>query len=457
MNSDVKLKPSAYFGYTIVDVGNSLGFAAMGAFLTVFYTDVLGISPVTAGIIMIIARIWDGINDPIMGFLVQSRKPGKTGKYRPFLLWGGIPLAFSAALVFLPIKTSSNALAVVFAATTYILYGMLYTVVLVPYGSLATVMTRKVEERSLLSVCRSIGGGVGSLPATILFPMFVWLDADKTHIDGKKLFLGMCIIGIFMIIAYSCGYAFSKETVVDNSYTEKIKVWKTLTEVLTDRAFVVMSLVGCLLMASANYLNSVNIYIFKDYFGKGGLVSLYTIISYAPMVIMIPFVNLIIRKIGKKEISIIGLAVSTVASFALFISKTTNPYVYMIMSFFVNLGVSFMTLEIWAMAMDIIDHREMVSGKREEAADYSIFTFMRKVGQALAALAPVFLGLAGYDTDKVGTIQSAETIQKMYSVATFVPFVMFALMLILMILYPLNRKKSEEMKVKLQEMRDSQK
>ena len=125
----------------------------------------------------------------------------------------------------------------------------------------------------------------------------------------------------------------------------------------------------------------------------------------------------------------------------------------MIMSFFVNAGVSFMTLEIWAMAMDVIDHQEMVTGRREEASNYAVFTFMRKVGQAIGALAPVFLGLVGYDTDLVGKGQSAATVSGMYSVATLVPFIMFAVMLVLMIAYPLNKKKAEEMKNTLKEMR----
>lgn len=455
MKKDDKLSISNYLGYTLVDVGNSLAFAAMGSFLTVFYTDVLGISPFVAGIIMIVARIWDGINDPIMGFLAQARKPKKSGKYRPFLIWGGVPLAFSAALVFLPISSlissEHKVIMIIFAAFTYILYGMLYTVVLVPYGSLATVMTRKTDERSLLSVCRSIGGGIGSLPASIIFPMLVWADKEKTQLDSSKLFGAMCIIGILMIVMYCIGYKCTRETVPPSN--NKVNVTESLKSIIKDKTFVIMSIEGCLLMASANYLNSVNVYIFKDFFGNGGLVALYTVIAYAPMVIMIPFVNKIINKIGKKEISVIGLAVSAVSSLILFVFRFDNAVAYMIMSFFVNAGVSFMTLEIWAMAMDVIDHQEMVTGRREEASDYAVFTFMRKVGQAIGALAPVFLGLVGYDTKLVGKGQSSSTVSGMYSVATIVPFVMFAIMLVLMILYPLNRKKAEEMKNTLKEMR----
>ena len=438
-----------YAGYTIIDIGDSLAFAAMGSFLSVFYTDVLGISTAAATVIMVAARIWDGINDPIMGFFVQSRHAGKHGKYRPYILFGGIFMSVVAALVFLPVNQyfgiTSNAALIAWAATTYILYGMLYTVVLVPYGSLASVMTQRVNERSLLSVCRSIGGGIGSLPAAIIFPMVVWADSAKTVLDGTKLFVAMAIVAIIMIIMYITGVSCTKENVPPQEDGEKLSIGQTFRSVIHDKAFVLVSLIGCLLIASSTYLNTVNVYIFKDYFGNGSLTSLYTIIAYLPMLIMIPLVNLVIKKIGKKEINVIGLAISTVASLILFLIKTDSSIVYMILSFFVNCGVSFITLEIWAMAMDVIDHQEMLTGVRREAADYAIFTFMRKVGQALAAFAPMLLGLAGYDTDLVGMGQSAETVSAMYSVATFVPFVLFALMLVLMLAYPLNRKKSLEM------------
>ena len=166
------LKFVNYLGYGIADLGNNIAFAAVGSYLTLFYSDVLGahfdentsaawLSAVTA--IMIIARIWDAINDPIMGWLAQRAKPTKWGKFRHYLLFGGIPLAFSAVLMFLPIPDMSLAECIVFALITYIAYGMIYTVVLVPYGSLATVMTRDVRERTeshtraILKALRSSG------------------------------------------------------------------------------------------------------------------------------------------------------------------------------------------------------------------------------------------------------------------------------------------------------------
>lgn len=445
-----KLKAKNYIGYALCDVSGMLAFSALGAYLSVFYTDILKIGTGTVFIIMLIARLWDGINDPIMGFLAQRRAPGKAGKFRPFILWGGIPLAVASVLTMTYIPNLSHGAYVAYAAATYILYGMLYTVVLVPYGSMASVMTRQENERSILSMCRSVGGGIGSLPATMLFPLLVF--TDKT-LDSDKLFIAMCFIGIAMAALYTLSYSWTKEYIPSPAVKEHVRALKVIGSLLKNRAFVIMSVVGCLLMAASMYLNTINVYLFKDYYGKAGLLTLVTVASYIPMLAMIPIVNKLISSFGKKAISIIGLAISTLTMLLVWLIRPQNPWVYIAASFFLNLGSGFLTLEVWAMAMDVIDAQELQTGRREEAVSYSVFTFMRKVGQALAALAPLLVGLVGYDSDLVGTGQNAATLEGMYTVATLVPCVMYAVMLILMIIYPLGKKEMNEMHAALKELR----
>ncbi|NMP36822.1 MAG: MFS transporter [Clostridiales bacterium] len=452
MDNQKTLTTKNYIGYAFCDAGGMLAFSAMGSYLSVYFTDILKISTSAVFIIMLVARIWDGINDPIMGFFVQARKPSKHGKYRPYLIGGGIPLAVSVVLIFTYIPGLSSGAYIAIAAATYILYGMLYTVVCVPYGSLASVMTVRENERSLLSVFRSIGGGVGSIPTAILFPMLVLVD---NKLDSGRLFTAMLIIAVLMIIMYFIGFSWTRENVPPEENPHKMRFSETLKSLLKNRAFVLMSIVGCLLMASSMYMGTVNVYLFKDYFGKGGLLTVLTIISYAPMVIMIPFVNKMIKNFGKKEISVVGLAISCAASFIVFVLRVTNPWIYILMNAFINLGVGFLTLEVWAMAMDVSDYQELKTKKREEAVNYAVFTFMRKVGQALAALAPFFVGLVGYDSELVGLGQNTETLKGMYTVSTLVPFIMFAVMLACMILYPLNKKKTVQMREELAKQREA--
>lgn len=453
-----KLRFKNYAGYTLVDFANNLAFCVMSSYLTVYCNDILGISGAVVSAILIAARIWDAINDPIMGFLVQRRRPRKNGKYKPFILYGGLPLAVASVLVFTKIS-DSLAFNTFWVAFFYIAYGMLYTVLLVPYGSLASVMTNKENERSLLSVCRSIGAGIGNLP-TFIFPVFVMTAGlQGNQMDENRLFWAMVIIAAAMCVIYAVSYKCIDEKIVIEQNSTKTKVTTVIKNILKDRAFVVMSLLGCLLMAVQMYTNTVNLYLFKDYFQNSSINTVYMVVSYAPMVIMMPFVNKMIQKFGKKEICVTGLAISTVASFltyALQIGKD-NVWTFIILAVFVNIGIGFLTLEVWAMAADIIDHQEWKTGHREEASNYAIFTFMRKVGQAIAALAPWFVGLAGYDSTKAGTgiSQGEEVLRGMYNAATIVPAVLFAVMLVLAVLYPLNKKTTQKMHEDLAEKHES--
>ena len=452
-----KLSAKNYIGYTICDTANNLAFCVMGTYLATYCTDILGITGAVVTAVFWIARIWDAINVPMMGTIVQRKKPGKGGKYRPFILWSGFPLAISAVLVYalgvLKEPASHETLNIIYVAATYILYGMIYTVMSVPYGSLAMVMTDKDNERSNLSVCRAIGGGFGNIPQ-LLFPVFVMVGGDDgQQMDGKRLFFAMCIVAVLMMIIYVFSYSWTKERPeLLQISNEQVHITSTLKDIIKDRAFVTMSLIGGLVIALQLYINSANVYLFKDFYQKSGFGTIYLAISYLPMALMIPFANKMIRKWGKKEICLVGFIISAVAAAVCWLGHFTNIWVYIALAFFVNLGIGFVVLEVWAMCGDIVDHQEWVTGKREEATNYAVFTFMRKMGQALAAIVPLLIGVIGYDKDAIGA-QSQKVLDGIYNVATLGQLLLIALMLVLILLYPLSKKKTEQMQSELQALR----
>ena len=444
-----KLSAKNYIGYTICDTANNLAFCVMGTYLATYCTDILGITGAVVTAIFWIARIWDAINDPMMGTIVQRKKPGKAGKYRPFILWSGFPLAVSAVLVYTHF-TGNLTFNTIYVAATYIVYGMIYTVMSVPYGSLAMVMTDKENERSNLSVCRAIGGGFGNLPQ-LLFPILVMTNGQQ--MDGKRLFYAMCIIAVMMMLLYVLSYRWTKERPeLLQISNEQVHITSTLKDIVKDRAFVTMSLIGGLVIALQLYINSANVYLFKDFYQKSGFGTIYLVISYLPMALMIPFANKMIRNWGKKEICLVGFLISAVAALICWLGHFTNIWVYIALAFFINLGIGFVVLEVWAMCGDIVDHQEWVTGKREEATNYAVFTFMRKMGQALAAIVPLLIGVIGYDKNAIGA-QSQQVLDGIYNVATLGQLLLIVLMLVLILLYPLNKKTTDRMQQELQAQR----
>ncbi len=164
------LKMPDYIGYALGDTACCLVFGLVTSLLQKFYTDIFGLGPLFIMLMMVGARIWDAINDPIMGRIADTIKVSRWGRYRPWFLYASVPLTLASILMFVkwPGMEEGSVGMMVYATVTYVLFGMCYTALQIPYGSLASVVTTDEKERTKLSVFRSVGAGVGSLPVFLL-------------------------------------------------------------------------------------------------------------------------------------------------------------------------------------------------------------------------------------------------------------------------------------------------
>lgn len=456
-------------GYALGDTAGTLTNGLVTPFQLMFYTDVLHIESGKAAVLLLIARIWDAINDPLWGAFVDSRKPTKYGRFRPYILGASVPLALAAFLMFLKIPGLTAAQYLVYAGITYIFFGMMYTGTSIPYGSLASVVTDDEIERSSLSMFRSIGAGIGGLPAQMLLPLLVYSYNDKTGekdlLDPKKLSAAVAIIAVISVFTYFAHFKMTKERVTSlpRKDGEKFNIFRTLRDLVSNREFVTISLVSMLLIAFQQYTQTNYNYLFKDYYGKPGLFALVTVCTYVPMALFIPFMGRLIRKFGKKEICAAGMAFSAVINLVMyfigFTSLAGNPYVFLALTFFSGAGMTFLVLEIWALAMDVIDYHELRTGRQEEGTCYSLFTFMRKIGQTLAGSGAAFLlQFIGYssDAESIGN-QSGEVLEKLYGITTLVPAVALAAGFILItFFYKFSKKNLALMHTELEKKRNTQ-
>ena len=455
-------------GYAMGDMGGLLTFSLIGAFQNKFYTDVLHINPAKIVVLILVARLWDAINDPIWGAFIDSRKPTRHGRFRPYIFWFSIPLAVSAVLMFTVIPGLSEAKYLLFAYITYILYGMMYTAVNIPYGSLASVVTDDEKERSSLSMWRSIGAGVGGLPGTILLPMLVYtttISADGTKIqtlNGTKLTIGVLILSVISVAVYFGHFKLTKERIAPPKKQESnYNAFKTMGDLIKNRAFVMLCLASMLLIAFQFYYQSTFTYLFADYYHKAGLYSMVTICTYLPMAILIPIMNKLIEKFGKKELCAVGMAFAAVSSFVLFFIKTDSPYVFLAFTFLSGLGQTFLVLEIWALVMDVIDYHEIRTHRREEGTAYAFFSFTRKLGQTLAGVGlNALLALINYNSEasEQGLALPEEVLDKLYDISTLVPAIVLALMAVILAFgYNLSKKKLAVLHTELDQIRQNEK
>ena len=455
-----KLTVRNYVGYAMGDMAGVITFGTIGSFLQMFYTDILHISLGSITILMMVARIWDAVNDPMCGSLIDSRKPTKYGRFRPYVMWFSIPLAIAFILTFYKIPGLSEKQYLAYAYITYIFYGMMYTAVNIPYGSMASVMTEDTTERSTLSVIRSLGAGFGTLLSQILLPLFVYSTVAATgakYLDEKKLFHGVLILALISLLVYNGFFHLTAEKIAPVKNQEKESLVRTFIKLGHNRAFMSLCLASMLLIAGSMYTQTVFNYLFKNYYEKPGLFSMVTIATYLPMLILMPFTGKLVRSFGKKSVCAFGSIFAAIAFLILFFLHTQNPYIFLGVVIISGFGLSSFTLEVWAMVSDVIDYHELQHDRREEGTTYACFSFYRKLGQTLAGIGgSMALAAIGYSTAEGAIVQQASVNEGIYNIATLVPFVMYLLMfLLLQFGYPLTKEQVEEVKVKLHEKRRS--
>lgn len=443
-------------GYALGDMGGLLTFGLVSSFLNMFYTDVLQIPLHQIMILMFIARIWDAINDPLWGSFIDSRKPTKYGRFRPYILGASIPLAIAAVLMFTKIPGLSPAQYLIFAYITYIFYGMMYTGTNIPFGSLASVITDDSQERSSLSMWRSIGAGFGGLPAQILLPLFVYttLESGEKILDSKKLTLAVAVLAVLTVLIYYLHFKLSKERISlpPKQNQSEYSIVKSIKALSKNKPFIVLCVVSMLLIAFQMYTQTTYNYLLKNFYNKPGWYAFTTVCTYLPMACFLPFMGKLIRRFGKKELCSAGLLFAAAVNIIMYLIRFTplinNPVVFLVMLLFSGTGQTFLVLEVWALVMDVIDYHDFLSGRREEGTAYAFYSFTRKLGQTLAGVGTnALLGVIGYDVNATQTIgQTAEVNAKLYDISTLIPAIVLTVMFVLLgFCYNLSKKRLEEL------------
>lgn len=453
-----------YIGYAMGDTACCLVFGLVTSFLQKFYTDIFFLDPLFIMLMFIGARVWDAINDPIMGRIADTIKISKWGRYRPWFLWAAGPLILSTVLMFIrwPGLTGDvNYVGTcIYATVTYVMFGMSYTMLQIPYGSLASVVTTDEKERTKLSVFRSIGAGVGSVPA-VLIASFCYETVGKNPETGRDIEVMQytpIIIGVAVVAAIALGmlilaFFSNKERVIAKpTKREKGETMSIIKDLFKNRAFLSVSVASMLLLAGQMFTQSFYLYLFDDYFGKSWMNLVSTVCTYAPMAIFMFFTPKMVRKFGKKEICGVGMILAAVANLGMFALRGVDPgilaYLFMVLCFVSGMGLAFIILQVWSMATDAIDEIEIKTNRRDDGTAYSFFMFFRKLGQVIAAVAVNGALLAmNYDNTK-GAIQTSENLSVMYDLATIIPAVLFGLMaVVLLVWYPLSKKKVAQLQV----------
>jgi glycoside/pentoside/hexuronide:cation symporter, GPH family len=440
-------------GYLFGDFGNDFFFMLVLAFLMVFYTDVMHLNPAAVGGLFVIARLWDAFADIAWGRFIDTRKTGKNGKFRPWILRMSFPLVITGVLMFVYIPGMSDGFYLAYAYVTYIVWGTLYSTVNIPYGSMASVMTADPVERTALSSWRTVGSQLAGLVINVVGPIILFVDNKAVP---SRFFMAALIFGLLAIACYIACYRLTTERIVVDE-TEKPKAQKgaTMKGLVKNKPLIWFLLGSLIFMINLMLIGAVNVYLFKDYFGSAKALSIVGLIQAGAVFVIAPFIQKLVKRFGKKEVASIGILVAGIAYLILYLLPNLSVTQFIGLLAIAKLGEGVFNLIIWAFVTDIIDYHEYLTGLREDGTIYAIYSMARKIGQAVAGgVGAAAIAAVGYNSTL--EVQTAETLSGIHMIGTLVPALIFlTVFIIITFLYPLNKKRTNKLATDLAEKRSN--
>ncbi len=451
-NQSTNIRPFGWrdkVGYMFGNIANDFTFIFASLFLQVFYTDVLGINAGLVGTMFLLSRVVDAFTDTFMGRIADRAKATKAGKFKPWLLRACGPVALASFLMYQTFTVNSPMIVrIIYMFVTYLFYGSIcYTAINIPYGSMASVISDEADHRASLSTFRGLASMIPQILIGVVMPMFLYKTLDDgTKLANAEVFpIAALVMSIVAVIGYILCYFLCTERIKPTETTETTSFKDTLKTLSGNKALIGICLVYICFLGAQMLNQTINNYIFKDYFSNTMGLTVMNAAGFLPALILAPLSVPLARKFGKKELGIFAAVLGSVAFGGLFLMRTSNMWLYVVINIVGLLGFGLFNLIIWAFISDVIDDQEVRSGKREDGTIYAICSFARKLGQAIAsALGGWSLALIGYaEGSTIG--QTEEVMNGIYNIATVVPTILYLIVgLCLAFIYPLNKKKVAE-------------
>ncbi|MEG0897898.1 MAG: glycoside-pentoside-hexuronide (GPH):cation symporter [Ruthenibacterium sp.] len=441
-------------GYMLGDLGGCCTEQYRAMFLATFYTLVLKVNPFHIAILMLITKIWDAVNDPIIGAILDSRKAGKGGKFIPWMRAFSFPMAVLCVLGFVNVSNLQYGLRIGYMFVSYVLYEALYTCVNVPFGSLSSVMTDDVNQRTDLSRFRSMGGTIFMTVIVMTGPLFLY--KDNQPVAGNFLMLAaICALIGLLCIQVTCVLCKERVILPQRSQDVKFNWWHVMKEIARNKALLGMMFSSLAGMIGASIVNGLNTYLFRDYFGNVKLMAISGMLSTVYAIITFVLTKFVAQKFGKKEWCMYGAGFAAIVFAIMFVFPVKNPILFIVLNGLCYLGASGMQVLVWAMVNDAIDYHELQTGERNEGIVYSSYSFFRKLASAVSGSATsLVLGFIGYNVNT--PVQTEAVVNSIWKAYTGIYVIGYAAaVLILYLVYPLTKAKTAEMLKQLAEKRAS--
>lgn len=412
-------------GYACGDLGGCMTFALMGSIVTRYYTNVLQVNTVVLATMLLVWNVWDAVNDPLMGALmdkVLAKHHGQGGKFRPWLLRSA-PCVAITFIIFFTVPTyfkGVTMLVVLFFCK--ILYEGFYTMFNIPMGSMLSAMADTDGERAALSSARGFGSMIGNIIPMIIMPQLLAKFGDTSKAFG----IGATLCAIVGFVFCMLHYAWTEErhvSVAPSESNDSVKLTDILNVFRVNRPFLALCIHGICICTMQYVSSTLGTYMYGDVLGNIGMMSMASAVSMPLGILALIITPKIADKVGLERMIRICLLTASAIYFVLFgalMVASVPAIAYMLISS-IAMGLASVSIYMqWGLVGEAIDYNEMITGKRTEGSIYGTFNLTRRIGQTVGNSAAVLaLGWIGYQAG--AATQTAGTLTGIKALVVLIP------------------------------------
>lgn len=434
------------------DIGPGMTANLLAFSFLIFLTTAAGLSPVAAGSVLAIGRIWDAINDPFIGYL-SDRTQTRWGRRYPWMVLGAIPFGLSFFLMWVVPAWESETARFWYYVVVSLFFQVFYTVINLPYATLTAELTKDYDERTELTAFRlasSLFGAISALGLGLVITQLIEDVQRQYWVLGAIVSL-LAVIPLLLCVAGTYPYAVRRGALQPEttSTSDSMPFLQQVKVVFQNRAF--LFVVGIYLFAWLALQMTASIIPFYATFWMGlDSYFLAALLVQGTAILMMYFVNRLSRRLGKQEIFYIGIGTWIIAQIALFFVQPGQVAALYLLCVVVSFGVATAYVVPWAMLPDVIELDELQTGQRREGVFYAFMTLLQKVGLGLGLfLVSLALQFSGFVSGAAEQSDSA-----LLAIRIFigpVPMVLLILSVVLARFYPINRQAHEAMLLQLAE------
>lgn len=420
----------ARLGYGVGDVANNLYWATVSLFLLYFYTDVLGLPSTTAGLTIMIALIWDGLIDPLVGAFA-NRARTRWGRYRPFLLFASLPLSLSFMLLFLPIDVPGVSLAA-FALGSQMLFRTAFAFTGIPYSSLSAALTTDSEDRNRLTAVRMMfATGTGLVIAFSTLPLVALFGGGRNGFFGVAVLYGLVALGVHLLC-----FARTRETIAVAEHGPAPTAAELVRTVVQNRAFLIVFAATALVTIGGAIGSKVLLYFFKYNLDRPDLTNIALALSTGTVFLSVPVWSRVTRFTSKRFVWLCGAVISAFAATSIYFAAEAGIGILLALLVLQGVGTAAFYLTFWSMLPDTVEYGEFRTGTRAEGVVFGLTTFAQKAALGLG------IGLLGVLLDGIGyranAVQAPSTLAGLRLMFTLVPAALVLASAAVIYWYPLD-------------------